>query len=86
MGIFDKAKQFVSEHADDAERLIAENKDKIKDGIEKAGDFIDEKTGGKYADKVDQAQNAAGDFVDKADGQEPTTPPAATTPPPAPPV
>ena len=24
--------------------------------IDQAGDFIDEKTGGKYADKVDQAQ------------------------------
>lgn len=91
MGIFDKAKQFVNEHADQAERLIAENKDKIKDGIEKAGDFVDQKTGGKYADKVDQAQNAAGDFVDKADAQEPTAPqatitPPATTPPPAPPA
>lgn len=48
MGILDKAKQF----ADD-------NPDKVNEGIEKVGDAIDDKTGGKHADKVDKAQDAA---------------------------
>ncbi|KZF03557.1 MAG: antitoxin [Rhodococcus sp. (in: high G+C Gram-positive bacteria)] len=40
-------------------QLAAENSDKIEDVVDKAGDFIDDKTGGKYADKVDKAQDAA---------------------------
>jgi len=55
---------------DQAEGLIAKNEAAIKDGIEKAGDFIDEKTGGKFADKVDSVQNAASGLTDKlADGK-----------------
>ena len=45
---------------DDAKKklddVVDEHGDKIADGVEKAGDFIDEKTGHKHADKVDQAQ------------------------------
>lgn len=48
MGIFDKAKQF----ADD-------NPDKVNQGIDKAGDAIDQRTGGKHAEHVDKAQDAA---------------------------
>ena len=54
MGIFDK----VSE-------AVAGNADQIKEGIEKAGDFVDEKTDGKFAGQVDQAQSFAADQVDK---------------------
>lgn len=32
--------------------------------IDKAGDFVDSKTGGKFADKVNQAQDAAKKFID----------------------
>ena len=59
-----------------AQHLIGGNEQAIKDGIEKAGDFVDSKTGGKYADKVDAAQRGASDFVDNADGR-PGTAPAA---------
>jgi MT0933-like antitoxin protein len=53
-----------------AQDLIGGNEEAIKDGIEKAGDFIDDKTGGKFAEQVDAAQNAASDFVGNADGGE----------------
>jgi nucleosome binding factor SPN SPT16 subunit len=43
-GIFDQAK-----------KLIDENDEKIDDAAQKAGDFIDEKTQGKYSDKIDKA-------------------------------
>ncbi len=46
MGIFDKAKD-----------LINENEEKIDQAVEKAGDVVDEKTGGKYADKIEQAED-----------------------------
>lgn len=48
--------------------LAKDNAEKIDDAIEKVGDFVDEKTGGKYADKVDQAQEFAKDQVDKIAG------------------
>ena len=39
-----------------AQGLIRGNEQAIKDGIEKAGDFVDSKTGGKYAGHVDKVQ------------------------------
>lgn len=57
-----------------AQHLIDGNEQAIKDGIEKAGDFVDSKTGGKYADKVDSVQRGASDFVDKSNGEPETAP------------
>ena len=50
MGIFDKAKEF-----------LADNPDKVDQKVEKAGDFADERTGGKYADQVDKGQETVTD-------------------------
>lgn len=47
-----------------AGELINGHEDQVKDGIEKAGDFVDSKTGDKFKDQVDGVQNAASDFVD----------------------
>jgi len=46
-------------------KMAAENKDAVKDGVDKAGDFVDDKTGGKYAEHVDKGQEAAKDYVEK---------------------
>lgn len=54
MGIADQFKGAIDKVKD----LASENADKVDDVVEKAGDFIDEKTGGKYADKVDSVQDA----------------------------
>ncbi|MFP3992662.1 antitoxin [Streptomyces sp. E11-3] len=48
MGVFDKIKNKL--HMGE-------------DTIERAGDKVDEKTGGKYADQVDKAQDAAKDAM-----------------------
>ncbi|MGV8871360.1 MAG: antitoxin [Rhodococcus sp. (in: high G+C Gram-positive bacteria)] len=55
MGFADNLKGIVDKGKD----LAAENSDKIDDVVDKAGDFIDNKTGGKYADKIDKVQEAA---------------------------
>lgn len=65
-----------------AQGLIRGNEQAIKDGITKAGDFVDTKTGGKYAGHVDKIQDGASKLVDKngTPGQAPATeqvPPAA---------
>ncbi|MEH1123964.1 antitoxin [Micromonospora sp. CPCC 206061] len=41
--------------------------DRVKDGVEKAGDKVDDATGGKYAQHVDKGQNAASDYIDRTD-------------------
>ncbi|MEU8226764.1 antitoxin [Kribbella sp. NPDC048915] len=46
--------------------VVKQNPDKIKAGVEKAGDLIDKQTGGKYAEKVDSVQRKVGDYVDKS--------------------
>ena len=44
---------------DDAKKFIDEHDDQVDQAIEKAGDLVDDKTGGKYADKVDKVQDIA---------------------------
>jgi hypothetical protein len=55
MGLMDRVKS-----------LLSQNKDKASGAIDKAGDVVDEKTDGKYADKVDTAQEKAKDMLDKS--------------------
>lgn len=68
-----------------AQGLIRGNEQAIKDGINKAGDFVDSRTGGKYAGHVDKIQDGASKLVDKngTQGQAPAAeqvPPAPVTP------
>ncbi|GEM34577.1 hypothetical protein NN3_55840 [Nocardia neocaledoniensis NBRC 108232] len=43
--------------------MAAQHADKVDNVIEKAGDVVDEKTGGKFAGQVDSAQEAAKNAV-----------------------
>ncbi len=62
MGIFDQAKDLAGRAKD----LAGEHADQVEEGVEKAGDFVDEKTGGKFSGQVDQAQ----EFVEKQVGDQ----------------
>ena len=61
MGIFDRAKDALTEH-----------KDKVDEGIAKISDLVDEKTGHKYSDHIDQgealAKKGLDDYTGNADG------------------
>ncbi|MEU0808010.1 antitoxin [Streptomyces sp. NPDC005970] len=48
-----------------AEDLAEAHSDKISDGLEKVGDFVDDKTSGKHSDKIDTAVDKAQGFVEK---------------------
>jgi hypothetical protein len=48
MGFLDKAKD-----------LLAQNADTVGSAIDKAGEFVDSKTDGKYKDTVSKVQEAA---------------------------
>ena len=63
MGLFDNIK-------DKAEALVDSQGDKVGEGLDKAGDFIDEKTGGTYGDQIDQGADRAKDGLDGLDGKD----------------
>jgi len=47
-------------------KMLAEkNKDKVADGVDKATDAIDSKTGGKYTDKLQKVDDAAAKYANK---------------------
>jgi hypothetical protein len=50
---------------DKAEEIAEEHGDKISDGLEKAGDLIDEKTDGKHSDQIDTAVDKAQGLLDR---------------------
>ncbi|HEY5784235.1 MAG TPA: antitoxin [Microlunatus sp.] len=60
MGIFDKAKDLLNEH-----------NDKVDQGIDKAAELIDQKTGGQHTEQIDQAAEQAKQTMDNAGGQPP---------------
>ncbi len=43
--------------SDKISNAVAGHEDQVKAGVDKVGDLVDEKTGGKYAGQVDQAQD-----------------------------
>ncbi|MFF3733697.1 antitoxin [Streptomyces sp. NPDC002476] len=59
--MFDALKNLKEE----AEEIAEEHGDRISDGLEKAGDFIEDRTGGKHSNKIDTAVDKAQDLVEK---------------------
>ena len=72
MSFLDKAKAKLTDAVD-------QHGDKIAQGIDKAGQLANEKTGGKHADKIDKATGKARDALDSLDGRNDDIPPAGTT-------
>lgn len=60
MSIIDKVKQMLKGHEDQAGK-----------GIDKAGDFVDSKTQGKYAGQIDAAQDKLKEELGGDHGQSP---------------
>ncbi|MFT4989042.1 MAG: hypothetical protein ACI9BK_001816 [Acidimicrobiales bacterium] len=58
MGLLDKIKG-----------MLGGNVDKVKDGIGKAGDMIDEKTGGEFTDKIEMAEEKIGEMIEDQAGE-----------------
>ena len=63
MGFLDNAKDKLNQAVD-------KHGDKIAQGIDKAADLADQKTKGKYSDKIDNAAAKAKDGLDKLDGKD----------------
>ncbi|RAX51074.1 antitoxin [Arthrobacter sp. AQ5-05] len=73
MSIFDELKGKAEGLKEKAAELIQENSGKIGEAIDNAGNFIDEKTGGKFAEHVDKVHDGAKGLLDKADGDDTPT-------------
>jgi hypothetical protein len=57
-GFMDKAKEFADEHDE-----------QVDQGIEKAGEFADDKTGGKYSEQIDRGVDTAQEHTGEGDAQ-----------------
>jgi hypothetical protein len=64
--ILDKAKDIATDIKEKVTEFVGENEEKIHGGIEKTGEFIDDKlTKGRFSEKIDKAQDAAKNAVTK---------------------
>ena len=61
MGLTDKLKKATGQ----ATKVVAENEEKLDSAIDKAAEFADKKTKGKYADKITKATDSAKKGIDK---------------------
>ncbi|HET7328699.1 MAG TPA: antitoxin [Nocardioidaceae bacterium] len=65
MSFFDKFRKQASD-------VVGKHGDKINEGLEKAANKVDERTGGKHTDKIDKgvtkAKEGLGKLDDKNDG------------------
>jgi hypothetical protein len=62
MGFLDDAKAKLNDAVD-------KHGDKISQGIDKAANLADQKTGGKYSEKIDTGAAKAKDALEKLDGK-----------------
>jgi MT0933-like antitoxin protein len=68
--ILDKAKELAEEVGDKVKGMITEHHEKIDNAVDKAGDFIDDKTKGRFSDKIGKATDAAHNAVTKLSGND----------------
>ncbi|WP_459549158.1 antitoxin [Nocardia sp. X0981] len=55
MSLMDNLKNLAGK----GQEVAAKNSDKINQAVDKAGDFLDQKTKGKYSDKIQKGKEAA---------------------------
>ena len=63
MGLMDTIKGWFGT----GKQQVAAHEEQVSAGIDKAADFADDKTGGKYSDQIDQAAEKATDYVEGLD-------------------
>ncbi len=65
MGFLDKAKDLAGQAKDKVDDVADEHGDKIKTGINKAAETIDDRTKGKHSSKIESVAAKAKDKVDE---------------------
>ncbi|MFJ4786794.1 antitoxin [Streptomyces sp. NPDC088794] len=85
MGLLDNLKAKLSPAKDKVSDLAQQHGGKISTGIDKAAKAVDEKTKGKYSDRIQTGTGKAKGAMDRLahkDDPAGTTPSGGTTPPP----
>ncbi|MYZ36174.1 MULTISPECIES: antitoxin [unclassified Streptomyces] len=81
MGFMDSLKAKIAPARDKVSDFAQQHGGKIESGLDKAARTVDQKTKGKYSDKIDsgtgKAKNALGRLTHKDDGTTPPPPPAS---------
>jgi hypothetical protein len=83
MGFLDKVKVQAGDLLDKAVDTAAKNSDKISVGLDKAGEFVDKRTKGKYTDKIETGKVKAKQGLEKLETKNsarPATPPSPRQP------
>ncbi|MCQ4210305.1 MULTISPECIES: antitoxin [Streptomyces] len=84
MGFLDTLKAKLNPAKEKVSGLAQQHGDKIDQGLEKAAKVVDDKTKGKYSDKIQQGTDKAKGALDKLsgpgdkDGGTPPSPPAGS--------
>lgn len=89
MGFLQNLKDKLAPAKDKAAGLAQQHGDKIEQGLDKAAKVVDEKTKGKYSDKIQTGTGKAKDAMDRlagtpGEGKRTDGGTAPPTPPPAP--
>ena len=61
----------IGDFVDKAKDLAGQHPDQVDQGIDKAGDAVDQRTGGQHAEQVDKAQDAVRERLGGPDTQPP---------------
>ena len=73
---------FVDKAKEKAQDLVGQNEERIESTIDKAKEFVDDKTGGRFSEQIDKAADAARSTVSniapEPEGEE--GPPSKLTP------
>ncbi|MEE1751680.1 antitoxin [Streptomyces sp. SP18CS02] len=81
MGLLDSLKAKLAPAKDKVSGLAQQHGDKIDHGLDKAARLVDQKTKGKYSDKIEsgtgRAKHALDRIAHKDDGGTPPTPPVS---------
>lgn len=85
MGLLDNFKAKLNPAKDKASGLAQKHGDKIQHGLDKAAKVVDEKTKGKYSDRIQSGTGKAKGAMDRLAHKDGTEGPGDTTPPASPP-
>ncbi|MFD8015439.1 antitoxin [Streptomyces sp. NPDC058955] len=86
MGLLDSLKAKLGPAKHKVADLAQQHGDKIDHGLDKAAKMVDEKTKGKYSDKIQSGTGKAKDAIDRIGRKDDGTPGGDGTPPPPPPA
>lgn len=73
MSFLDKAKSAAEQARAKAARVAAERGDAIRTGLDKAGHAVDQRTGGKYRDRIEKAKGTADSRLQELAGEHART-------------